>query len=444
MNTPNSRAATAPRRRLRVALSTTVAVVALGGLVAGAASSASAAVSPTYVAQSDIGTSYAADGQITWLSDLGGGGTSSVTTDAFDGGPAIKMVQTGASSQVNIFRSYGVGVRPTSVSDVLAGSSFSYAGSSVNFQLAMFYTPADPITYGPGTGPTNCAQAKDNGVDRPGMCFVTIKYDPHADSNGSYSTITLADKQDPFFDGNVSQPGWWDTQRVGQYTANQRNVTLDQLLGQMSSYEIYAIGASVGTHGAAGDVSWVKNLTFGGASYNFGDAPVTPPTTPPAPPAAAPAASDDALEQLIATQGIDVAATTDTFSVGGGAPGTGLDALDPSKPISGELPWTGQGDSYVDVYGYSSPIYLGTFPVVNGKVVLTGLDISALEAGGHHLVFLGQTSGALSVVAIAVDTLASTGANPMPYLVIGGVLLLLGIIALGIVTVRRRTRRARH
>jgi len=79
-----------------------------------------------------------------------------------------------------------------------------------------------------------------------------------------------------------------------------------------------------------------------------------------------------------------------------------LTNLDVSKPFSGALPWANTQDSFVDVYAYSSPVFVGTFPVINGQVQMSGMNLSALQAGGHHLVFQGQTSRAISAMAITV------------------------------------------
>lgn len=65
-----------------------------------------------------------------------------------------------------------------------------------------------------------------------------------------------------------------------------------------------------------------------------------------------------------------------------------LQDLDPAQPLAGELPWD-DADSWVDVYAYSTPIHLGTFPIVDGRVVLTGLDLSGLALVAGALLPLG-------------------------------------------------------
>ena len=156
-------------------------------------------------------------------------------------------------------------------------------------------------------------------------------------------------------------------------------------------------------------------------------------------PADPPSTNTDQLEVLIETQDLDVSGTTDSFVPSGDTTDNPLDSLDVSKTFSGTLPWSDGADSFVDVYAYSSPVFLGTFPVVNGKVQITGIDLSALQAGGHHLVFVGQTSETVSVMAIVVEKggLAVTGVDPAVPIGAAGILLLLGL-GLLIVVARRR------
>jgi len=160
------------------------------------------------------------------------------------------------------------------------------------------------------------------------------------------------------------------------------------------------------------------------------------------PPAQPPASDSADLDELIASQGLDVSATTASFTAADGTSGSDLGPIDTSEPFSGTLPWSNTADSFVDVYAYSSPIFLGTFPVVDGKVRLDGIDLSALEAGGHHLVFVGQTSKQTAVMALTVaaakpvasTALADTGSDVAGWLVLA--LLLVG--AGGALTVVRR------
>ena len=83
------------------------------------------------------------------------------------------------------------------------------------------------------------------------------------------------------------------------------------------------------------------------------------------------------------------------------------------------------------------------------------VDLSALAAGGHHLVFVGQTSGTVSVMAVTVvapvvaseaaavvaasssSVLSSTGVDPAVPIGAAGILLLLGLGLLIVVADRR-------
>jgi hypothetical protein len=337
------------------------------------------------------------------------------------------MLQPTVNSSATMLKSYGAGVRPTNVPQLLSGSSYSYSGSNVNFQLAMFYTPIDAAHYGPTGTTLACAPAVDGGVTRAGTCFTIIKFEPKVSPAGSYVTFTLGDKQNPLI-GQTA--GWLSTHSVGQYPANGRVATLAALLGQMSSYEIYGVGASVGP-GTANGVSWLANLTFGGTSYSFG-APVTQ-----AAPASAPAADSAALDQLIASDSIDVAADTASLSLSGS--NTDLAAIDGTQPVSALFNnWSDPTDGYVDAYSYSTPALLGTFPIVNGNVVLSGLNLTALAAGQHSLVLRGQTSGSVSVISFTVaaaaaaaakPALAATGAaNPVPWAITSLALIAVGVL----------------
>lgn len=127
-------------------------------------------------------------------------------------------------------------------------------------------------------------------------------------------------------------------------------------------------------------------------------------------PGSAPASTADQLEDLIKDNGLDVSSTTASFTAGPDSDNGTLTSLQSDAPLTGTLPWSSDADSYVDVYAYSSPVYIGTFSVVDGKVQLDA-DLSALEAGGHHLVFVGQTSNAVKVMAITVAPANSGSGN---------------------------------
>ena len=142
-----------------------------------------------------------------------------------------------------------------------------------------------------------------------------------------------------------------------------------------------------------------------------------------------------------------------------------LNAFDPGKKLQATIPWTDDsGDSWVDVWAYSSPVFIGTFPVIDGVLHITGADLSKLGAGEHHLAFVGQTSGKSEVVAMKVAeptppdapepgqatteptpgptaiAIDSDGAADLAWLpwTIGGVLVLAAAVALVLVARRRR------
>jgi hypothetical protein len=107
-------------------------------------------------------------------------------------------------------------------------------------------------------------------------------------------------------------------------------------------------------------------------------------------------------------------------------------SLNPATSQKATVPWM-SADSFVDVYLYSTPVFVGTFPVVNGivQIDLSADVLSELGAGGHTLVMLGQSSGSVSSVAISVAAmLASTGVDPIFAFSASAFFLLLGGAAL--------------
>ncbi len=116
---------------------------------------------------------------------------------------------------------------------------------------------------------------------------------------------------------------------------------------------------------------------------------------------------------------------------------TGLPAgpIDPGKAHTAEVDWFG-GDSYVDVYAYSSPVFVGTFPVVNGvvQITLSTAVLGQLAAGNHTLVVIGQSSGSVQSVSLALG-LTATGADFTVPVTVASSLLLVGA---GLMFARRR------
>jgi len=150
--------------------------------------------------------------------------------------------------------------------------------------------------------------------------------------------------------------------------------------------------------------------------------------------APAPVASSDALPQFLASKGV-----TPATPASAGLPA----ALDASKGYTAKVEWAG-ADSYVDVYAYSTPVLVGTFPVVNGvvQISLTPALLASIAAGAHTLVITGQTSGTVQAVAFTVSAvapaavLADTGSDTTVPL-LAGALLLFGGAALLVIRRRR-------
>jgi hypothetical protein len=154
-------------------------------------------------------------------------------------------------------------------------------------------------------------------------------------------------------------------------------------------------------------------------------------TTPKKAAAPAPVADSDDLGSFLVSKG-----STPEPQESVGLP---AGSLSPSKDYEATVNWW-SADSYVDVYLYSTPVFVGTFPVVNGVVQITlSADVlSELGAGGHTLVVLGQSSGNVSSVEISLSAqLASTGVDAFGALGAAGLLVLLGGAAL---LVARRAR----
>jgi LPXTG-motif cell wall-anchored protein len=115
---------------------------------------------------------------------------------------------------------------------------------------------------------------------------------------------------------------------------------------------------------------------------------------------------------------------------------TGLPAgaLDTSKAHTANVAWFSP-DSFVDVYVFSSPVFVGTFPVVNGvaQITLSTAVLGKLAAGNHTLVVTGQSSGAVQSVALAIG-LPATGSDPTVPVTVASLLMMLGA---GLMFVRR-------
>ncbi|WP_166869650.1 LPXTG cell wall anchor domain-containing protein [Salinibacterium sp. ZJ70] len=121
---------------------------------------------------------------------------------------------------------------------------------------------------------------------------------------------------------------------------------------------------------------------------------------------------------------------SDAESTPGAADSVGLPTapLSPGRSYTGTFNWLGF-DSWVDVYAYSTPTYVGTFPVIDGVVQfsLGSSVLSRLSGGTHTLVVIGQSSGTVASARFDVArTLASTGVEvgPASFALAGGMLVL--------------------
>lgn len=145
------------------------------------------------------------------------------------------------------------------------------------------------------------------------------------------------------------------------------------------------------------------------------------------PAVAAPVSNSTALAAYLAGKGVS---THEQASAGLPA-----GALNPTSSYSAKLAWTNTTDSFVDVYLYSTPTFVGSFAVVDGvaRISLSATVLSQLAAGDHTLVAMGQTSGTVQSVAVKIAaTLAETGSyTAVPFgaaallLLLGGALLVL-------------------
>lgn len=213
--------------------------------------------------------------------------------------------------------------------------------------------------------------------------------------------------------------------------------------GATFSYQWYRAQAYMGgaIDGATGstytvtadDIGFFIGVDIVGHAAGFGDgyarsAVTATVTAPMMAAAAAPVADSAALAAFLTTGGVAVQPQS--------AAGLPAGALNPTQAHTATLPWSA-ADSWVDVYLYSTPVFVGTFPVVNGQaqIVLSAAVLSALDAGTHTLVVTGQSSGTVQAVSISLArSLAATGAAPAVPLAAGALLLLVGA---ALIVVRR-------
>jgi hypothetical protein len=124
----------------------------------------------------------------------------------------------------------------------------------------------------------------------------------------------------------------------------------------------------------------------------FSESTVTPAPVEAAAPA--PVANSTQLAAYLASKG---AVTQPQTSAGLPA-----GALNPGTSYSAKLEWANTTDSFVDVYLYSTPTFIGSFAVIDGvtQINLDAKVLAKLAAGDHTLVVTGQTSGAVQSVAV--------------------------------------------
>ena len=111
----------------------------------------------------------------------------------------------------------------------------------------------------------------------------------------------------------------------------------------------------------------------------------------------APARSTSQLEQLLQVTGFDSAESASRFR------GPDLSSLELGSRLSGAAEWDNPVDDSIEIWGYSTPTLLAaSVPVVDGQAVFQNLDLSALSAGEHYLVLVGQQSGELLVLPLTL------------------------------------------
>lgn len=412
--------------------------VVFSSLAVGAASAAGPAA--VEVPASTIADARPATGG--WFFDNAGttsDGAFSVTKDGPGNATAMKLELPTVTDKVYLYNTFAPGSRPADIPALLTEASYRYAGVNVNFQLEVIFKPVDVAAYGPAGSVKACTPASTwygwGLTADPDWCYTILKWEPYVQPGAAWSDVDLS--VDTAALSIAQRGGWVSSKNLGSYNGNvSTGQLMAEYLPQMEAYEVtsFAFGAGGGTPGPA--VGYLEQYTIGGTEYRFVAEAATP--------APAPVADADELDTLIEDESIDVERDTERF-VPTGAANTDLSSVDGSQPLDGVLEnWVDPADAFVDVYTFSTAVYVGTFPVVNGHVVMTGVDLSHLDPGVHRFLFRGQTSGALSVVQFTVFGLAHSGPDAALVPVAGG--LALGLLAtgtlLGVTHYRRLSRRA--
>lgn len=417
----------------RALAATTALVLGASAVVLGTLPAAAAPPSTVTVTASQI-SSVRPLTSAGWWYDIGGTSWGfDVTHDGPDNDAAMKLTTQTSTDKVYLYNAYAPDERPVDIPALVSGASYTYAGANVNFQLEVVFEPVDVAGYGPSGSIAACTPASTWygwGLHAdPDWCYTVLKWEPFL-ATTSWSSQDIS--QDIASSSTNQTGGWIAQRRVGNIAPPGafNGQKLSTILAQMADYEVSAIVFGFGSGNSSPKDAWVKEYTVAGTTYRFAAEPGAP--------AAAPEPDTDALEQRILDDGIDVAQQTSEF-VTTGTENPDLNEVDPSKPFSGEYEnWGDPSDAFVDVYSYSNAVHLGTFPVVGGDVIVTGLDLSHLQPGTHYLLFQGQNSGDIRIVRFNVlSALAATGGGPSSTLVVTGVLLLAAGTAL-LLRARRR------
>lgn len=196
---------------------------------------------------------------------------------------------------------------------------------------------------------------------------------------------------------------WRSSAKIGA-VAKDTSVPLGDLIAALGSeYKVVGFGVVTDRDKQA----TVTNITFDGTKYKFDQDPQ--PNDPPSTEGVAPGSTED-LEADITAGNVDPAADLAAFDAGGtGTTAGGAWEFRESGPATNAtMEWSDPADEWVDVYAYSTPTFVGTFPVVGGVVVMNGLSLSNLPVGPHYLVLIGTASQTVAAVPLSVTAAPGT------------------------------------
>lgn len=241
---------------------------------------------------------------------------------------------------------------------------------------------------------------------------------PYTDT--TTATATISGTGELGTDLTVATSGWpADTVFTYQWYAPEENSSGDIAGAESATYTVTAdvIGREVRVlvFGSVPDVSASNGIASTNGVTAFD--PERPTAAPPAD-----------LDAYLADHGSTPQAQTTA--------GLPAGPLNPGTTHTADLTWPA-ADSFVDVYIYSTPVKVGTFPVTNGvaRITLSPSVLGQLATGNHTLVATGQTSGSVQSLRLAIG-LAATGSElPVLPLSIAAFALLAGT---GLLVARRR------